>query len=99
MDEPTTQQFVRRAFVKKILRRIIALTTIAGLIYGLLALTHHTSFFTFTPFLIIYILYLIAAKVYKNHQSPLTNRHTLLFRTLYAAAAGFLSPSPRVRLR
>ncbi len=35
---------------------------LAGLVYGLLALTHHTSFFTFTPLLAIYVLYLIAAQ-------------------------------------
>jgi hypothetical protein len=33
---------------------------LAGLVYGVLALTHHTSFFTFTPFLVVYILYLLA---------------------------------------
>jgi hypothetical protein len=33
---------------------------LAGLAYGVLALTHHTSFFTFTPFLVVYILYLLA---------------------------------------
>jgi hypothetical protein len=33
---------------------------LAGLVYGLLALTHHTSFFSFTPFLAFYILYLLA---------------------------------------
>jgi hypothetical protein len=33
---------------------------LAGLVYGVLALTHHTSFFTFTPFLAVYILYLLA---------------------------------------
>ena len=32
---------------------------LAGLVYGLLALTHVTSLFTFTPFLIAYILYLL----------------------------------------
>jgi hypothetical protein len=32
---------------------------VAGFAYGLLALTHHTSFFTFSPFLMIYILYLL----------------------------------------
>jgi hypothetical protein len=32
---------------------------LAGLVYGILALTHHTSLFTFTPFLAIYILYLL----------------------------------------
>ena len=35
---------------------------LAGFFYGLLALTHHTTFFTFSPFLMIYILYLILAK-------------------------------------
>ncbi len=39
-------------------RRHLAL---AGLSYGLLALTHHTSFFTFTPFLMLYILYQLLA--------------------------------------
>jgi hypothetical protein len=32
---------------------------LAGLAFGVLALTHHTSFFTFTPFLIAYIVYLL----------------------------------------
>jgi hypothetical protein len=31
----------------------------AGLVYGTLALTHHTTFFAFTPFLIIYIVHLL----------------------------------------
>jgi regulator of protease activity HflC (stomatin/prohibitin superfamily) len=43
MTEPTTQQFVRRAFVKKILRRILALATVAGLIYGLAAIVYATK--------------------------------------------------------
>jgi regulator of protease activity HflC (stomatin/prohibitin superfamily) len=43
MTEPTTQQFVRRAFVKKILRRILALATLAGLIYGLAAVVYATK--------------------------------------------------------
>ena len=30
--------------------------------YGLLALTHHTTFFTFTPFLLLYILVLMAGQ-------------------------------------
>lgn len=34
----------------------------AALTYGLLALTHHTSFFTFTPLLMVYILYLTLSK-------------------------------------
>jgi len=34
---------------------------LAGLSYGLLALTHHTTFFTFTPLLMVYLLYLLLA--------------------------------------
>jgi hypothetical protein len=40
-------------------RRRVAL---AGLAFGILALTHHTTFFTFSPFLMVYILYLILLK-------------------------------------
>ncbi len=35
---------------------------LAGLTYGLLALTHHTTFFTFSPFLVVYLLVLILSK-------------------------------------
>ncbi|MDM8520250.1 hypothetical protein QUF64_09390 [Anaerolineales bacterium HSG6] len=38
---------------------------LAGLAYGGLALTHHSSFFTFTPFLMIYILYLVLHVTYR----------------------------------
>jgi len=61
-------------------RRRLAL---AGLGYGLLALTHHTSFFTFSPFLMVYILYLILAKS-KLAVKP------LISHALSAAAAGVL---------
>ncbi len=62
---------------------------LAGLGYGLLALTHHTSFFTFTPLLIVYLLYLITAKTILNTQA--TFRYRLLIDTaLYSAAAGLL---------
>lgn len=53
----------------------------AGLVYGVLALTHHTSFFTFTPFLVVYILFLLAAKA---GQQP----KAFLGRAFYAAGAG-----------
>jgi hypothetical protein len=56
---------------------------LAGLAYGLLALTHHTSFFTFTPLLIVYILYLIAVKIISNPQS-------LISSLLHTTAAGLL---------
>ena len=58
-------------------RRVAA----AGFAYGILALTHHTSFFTFTPFLMIYILYLLIAKIYKDRQL-LFAHHKLLITDL-----------------
>lgn len=39
---------------------------LAGGSYGLLALTHHTTFFTFTPFLMLYIMVLVAGKAKLN---------------------------------
>jgi hypothetical protein len=51
--------FVFWAFMELITAPTSRGVALAGLSYGILALTHHTSFFTFTPFLIIYILYLI----------------------------------------
>ncbi|MEW5956418.1 MAG: 6-pyruvoyl-tetrahydropterin synthase-related protein [Chloroflexota bacterium] len=56
---------------------------LAGLSYGLLALTHHAIFFTFSPFLMIYLLYLLLAK------SGLEWR-LLLPRALVTAGAGGL---------
>ena len=61
------------------LRRVAA----AGLAYGMLALTHHSTLFTFSPFLIVYILYLLAAKTGFRFK-PLARR------TVYAAGAGLL---------
>jgi hypothetical protein len=61
-------------------RRRLAL---AGLAYGVLALTHHTSFFTFTPFLMIYILYLLLAKARLNLK-------ILAVHALATAGAGLL---------
>lgn len=77
----------------------------AGFVYGLLALTHHTSFFTFTPFLMIYIIYLITAKLYTNPPSQIShsksktcaeqsrsiqNLKSKITPILYPAAAGIL---------
>ncbi len=56
---------------------------LAGLAYGVLALTHHTTFFTFTPFLVIYILYLLLAKTWFRLKP-------LLSHTFYALEAGLL---------
>jgi hypothetical protein len=55
----------------------------AGLMYGMLALTHHTSFFTFTAFLMIYLLYLLLAKAAASLKSA-------IMPTLAAAGAGLL---------
>lgn len=56
---------------------------LAGLGYGVLALTHHTTFFTFTPLLMAYLLYLLLAK---------TRRQGKLLGTgwVYTAGAGVL---------
>jgi hypothetical protein len=56
---------------------------VAGLVYGALALTHHTTFFSFSPFLALYVLYLLGAKA-GWQPGP------LLRRSLYAAGAGLL---------
>jgi hypothetical protein len=61
------------------LRRV----ALAGLLYGLLALTHHTTFFTFSPFLMAYLAFIILQK------SKLKLR-LLLSTSLYAVSAGFL---------
>lgn len=39
---------------------------LAGASYGVLALTHHSTFFTFSPFLVLYILALAAGKAKLN---------------------------------
>jgi hypothetical protein len=56
---------------------------IAGLLYGLLALTHHTTFFTFSPVLIIYLLFLILRQT-RFQLKP------LLIAGFWAALAGLL---------
>lgn len=54
---------------------------LAGLSYGLLALTHHTTFFTFSPFLMVYLVYLILVKSgFKPKAS--------IIHSIYAVAAG-----------
>ncbi len=47
------------AFTELIAAPSIRRVALAGSVYGVLALTHHTSFFTFTPFLAVYVLYLL----------------------------------------
>ncbi len=43
------------AFTELIARPNFRRMALAGAVYGLLALTHHATFFTFTPFLMLYI--------------------------------------------
>ncbi|HMQ56715.1 MAG TPA: 6-pyruvoyl-tetrahydropterin synthase-related protein, partial [Anaerolineae bacterium] len=75
--------FLFLAFTELIARPNRRRLALAGLAYGLLALTHHTSFFTFSPFLMVYLLYLILAKAKFNLKALMTHG-------LYAAAAGLL---------
>ncbi|NJN95877.1 MAG: hypothetical protein HC875_18110 [Anaerolineales bacterium] len=54
--------FVFWAFTELIAVPVPRRVALAGLSYGLLALTHHTTLFTFSPFLMIYLLVLILSK-------------------------------------
>lgn len=54
--------FVFWAFTELIAAPTPRRVALAGLSYGLLALTHHTALFTFSPFLIVYLLFLILSK-------------------------------------
>src|SRR5512136_2760736 len=67
------------AFAELIAAPSMRRLALAGLVYGILALTHHASLFTFTPFLLIYILYLLV-KTWRA-----SGRERALRATLYAA--------------
>ena len=43
MSDESTRKFLKRAFVKTVLRRVLALVTIAGLLYGFVALIYATK--------------------------------------------------------
>jgi hypothetical protein len=75
--------FVFWAFTELVAAPSLRRVALAGLSYGLLALTHHTTFFTFTPFLMIYLLVLILTKT-GFRLKP------LIARGMYTAAAGVL---------
>ena len=66
------------------LRRV----ALAGFTYGLLALTHHTTFFTFSPLLMVYLLMLLLAKAKLNLQYP--THDSLISHSVYVASAGVL---------
>jgi hypothetical protein len=50
------------AFTELIAAPSLRRMALAGLAYGVLVLTHNASFLTFTPLLMVYILYLVTAK-------------------------------------
>ncbi len=67
-------------FTEAVFRRI----ALAGLIYGILALTHITSLFTFTPFLVVYVTFL-AVRVWR-----VAGRTLALRAALHTLASGLL---------
>lgn len=75
--------FVFWAFTELVAAPSLRRVAVAGVAYGLLALTHHTTFFTFSPFLMIYLLVLILA----NAKFKLKALSSL---SLYAVSAGLL---------
>jgi hypothetical protein len=75
--------FVFWAFTELVAVPSLRRIALAGLSYGLLALTHHTTFFTITPFLMIYLVVLILAKT-RFRLKP------LIAHSMYTAAAGSL---------
>jgi len=75
--------FLFWAFTELIAAPSLRRLGLAGLAYGLLALTHHTSLFTFSPVLMVYLLYLILAKARLNLKS-------LVIHALYSAGGGIL---------
>lgn len=75
--------FVFWAFTELVATPSLPHVSLAGLSYGLLALTHHAIFFTFSPFLITYLLVLILIKV-RFRLKP------FIAHSLYTAGAGLL---------
>ncbi len=57
------------AFTELIARPSPRRMALAGASYGVLALTHHSTFFTFTPFLMLYILTLMIGAAKTNLQA------------------------------
>jgi hypothetical protein len=72
------------AFTELIASPNVRRLALAGLVYGALALTHHTTFFTFTPFLMAYLLYLLIGTWQGKGKSR------ALQATLYTLAGGLL---------
>lgn len=72
------------AFTELIAAPSLPRFALAGLVYGVLALTHHTTFFTFTPFLAVYILFLLIGTWRKKGLRPASRA------TLYTLGGGIL---------
>jgi hypothetical protein len=72
------------AFTELVAAPSLRRAVLAGLIYGLLALVHHTTFFTLTPLLAVYVLYLLVV----TWRARGTGR--ALRATLYALGSGVL---------
>jgi hypothetical protein len=75
--------FVFWAFTALIEAPSVRRVAVAGFSYGLLALTHHTSLFTFSPILMIYLVVLILIKAKFKPK-------TFISHSLYAASSGVL---------
>lgn len=78
------------AFTELIAAPTVRRMALAGLAYGTLALTHHTSFFTLSPFLAVYLLYLILAKAARQKPATALYARSFWSHALYALAAAAL---------
>jgi hypothetical protein len=72
------------AFTDLVAAPNVGRTALAGLVYGVLILTHVTTFFTFTPFLIAYIAFLLIGTW--RRKGP----HAALRASLYTLGGGAL---------
>ncbi len=75
--------FLFGAFTDLVTGPTLRRAAVAGFLYGLLALTHHTTFFTFSPFLMAYLLFLLIKKAKVNY-------HLLITSSLLTALTGIL---------
>ncbi|HXV42741.1 MAG TPA: hypothetical protein VEC96_06730, partial [Anaerolineae bacterium] len=75
--------FLFWAFTELVVAPSLRRVGLAAFTYGLLVLTHHTTFFTFSPLLMLYIFYLTLAKTRFNLKF-------FLAKAGYAASAGLL---------
>jgi len=86
--------FLFWAFTELIAAPGLGRVALAGLTYGVLALTHHTTFFTFSPFLMAYLLYLILVKTRLHWRAFISHGLAALAAGLLgvALAAIYLGP-------